>query len=585
MRPSLATRALLACAVAAAVLGSAQTVDLRLPRKLIATGWDNPDQVGLKEHVRVMETTPFDGVVITVTGTRDDGKACPLRAAHSVEPWQRAWFDAAIADLKSIRFERFTDNFVSIGANPGNVDWFDDAGWAAVAEHWAMAAWIAKQAGFRGFLFDPEPYTHPFVQFQYTVQAQVAQHSFNDYYAKARERGRQVLAAAAKEFPEAVVYCYFMNSISAPASGHADPRPVLAGTGYGLYPAFIDGWLDAAPPSMAFVDGCESAYLFNQDMQYVRAALGIKGACQELVSPENRAKYRAQVQVSYGIYLDAYWNEPPSTWRIQCDGMPPVRKLFENVRSALQAGDGYTWVYGEKFRWWPTANGGVNPQTWPEALPGCDDALRLARDPARFAADRAERLRQAGTLVNLARNGDFQSERVQDPASGQAADWKTGGAPAGWSTWQTDADQGTFSWDRETGTAAVGAAKAVGVAGAGCFIQRYEAMPGDTFLVRAKARLAGGTSAHMRLRWQTEKGQWTRENEDVLAAPGDAGPEGWRPLEAVAMVPPDVRALILLLGMATQRVAADAVWFDDIEVYKLAGDDLFTAPPQRFAKP
>jgi hypothetical protein len=51
------------------------------------------------------------------------------------------------------------------------------------------------------------------------------------------------------------------------------------------------------------------------------------------------------------------------------------------------------------------------------------------------------------------------------------------------------------------------------------------------------------------------------------------------------MVPPDVGALVLLLGMATQRSDADAVWFDDVEVYRLAGNDLFTAPPQRFAKP
>ncbi len=585
MRRGLVSRTVLACALAAAGLGSAQTVDLRLSKKLIATGWDKPDQLGLKEQVRVMETQPFDGIMITVTGKRDDGKPCLLRGTHSAEPWQRAWFEAAIADLKSVRFERFTDNFITIGANPGNVDWFDEAGWAAVIEHWATAAWIAKQAGFKGFLFDPEAYTKPYSQFDYAAQPQTSQHSFNEYYAKARERGRQVIAAVAKEFPEAVVYCYFMNSINAPAAGHADPRPVLAGMGYGLFPAFIDGWLDAAPPAMTFVDGCENAYLFNQDMQYVRAALNIKGACQELVSPENRAKYRAQVQVSYGIYLDAYWNEPPSTWRLQCDGIPPVRKLFENVRAALQACDGYTWVYGERFRWWPTPNGGVQPQSWPEALPGCAEALRLARDPGRFAADQVERLRLAGTLVNLARNGDFQSERVPDSASSPAADWKTGGAPAGWSTWQTAADKGVFSWDRETGAAAVGSAKAVGVAGSGCFIQKYEAKPGDTFLVRAKVKLAGNSNAHLRLRWQTDKGLWTRDNEDVLAAPGAAGPESWRSIEAVAMVPPEVGALVLLLGMATQRSPEDAVWFDEVEVFKLAGDDLFTAPPQRFAKP
>lgn len=575
----------LAGAMLLGATATAQTVDMRLPKKLIATGWDTPDQAGLKEHIRVMEAQPFAGIMINVVGKRDDGTPCALRGAHAAEPWKRAWFEGAIADLCSIRFERFTDNFVTIGANPGNVDWFDDAGWAAVTEHWATAAWIAKRAGFKGLLFDPEPYSQPASQFDYAAQPQAAQHRFNEYYAKARERGRQVVAALAGEFPDAIVYCYFMNSVCAPASGQADPRPVLAGLGYGLFPAFIDGWLDAAPPTLSFVDGCENAYLFSDDLQYVRAALSIKGACQALVAPENRAKYRAQVQVSYGIYLDAYWNDEGSPWRVRCDGMPPVRKLFENTRSALQAGDGYVWVYGEKFRWWPTPNGGVNPQSWPEALPGCADALRLACNPAGFAREYEQRLRQAGTLANQARNGDFQAEQVQDPASGQVVAWQEGGAPAGWGTWQTDADKGIFSWDRQTGAAAPGAAKAVGVAAGGCFIQRYAAVPGDTFLVRAKVKLAGASAAHLRLRWQTAKGQWTRETEDVLAAPGDAGPEGWRPLEAVAMVPPDVGALILLLSMATQRTAEDAAWFDDVEVVRLVGDELFGTPPQRFAKP
>ncbi len=576
-RPRRLSLVLALAAVAATAVAAGQ--DMRRPRKLIATGWDKPDQTALKEHVRAMEARPFDGLMVSAVGRTDDGTACPLRPAHSATPWKREWFRQAAADLRSVPFERFTDNFVSIGANPGNVDWFDDAGWAAIAEHWAIAAWVAREAGFKGFLFDPEPYTEPHAQFAYAAQPQAAQHSFEEYYAKARQRGQEVIRAVAGEFPEAAVYCYFMNSICASAAGHADPRPVLAGLGYGLYPAFIDGWLDAAPPGMTFIDGCEGAYLFHEEAQYLRAALGIKGACQELVSPENRARYRAQVEVSFGIYLDAYWNEEPSPWRVRCEGLPPVCKLLENVRNALQASDGCVWVYGEKFRWWPTANRSVNPQSWPEALPNCDEALRLARDPADFARGRAEALRQAGALQNLARNGDFQSERVQDPVTGQAADWKADGAPAGWSTWQTREDKGVFSWDREAG-----AARASGVARSGCFIQAYDVVPGDCFLVRARVRTAGGSQAHIRLRWQTPERKWSRESEDVIAAPGAADAAGWRPIEAVATVPPDIGVMVLLLGVASQREPGDAAWFDEVEVYRVASADLFAAPARRFPR-
>jgi len=569
--------ALLLGVVLAATAATAQ--DMRRPRKLIATGWDKPDQVALKEHIRVMETQPFDGVMITVTGKRDDGRPCALRSAHSSEPWSRSWFTAAIEDLQSIRFERFTDNFITIGANPGNVDWFDDEGWAAITEHWAIAAWVAREAGFRGFHVDPEAYTKPFLQFSYAAQAQAGQHRFDEYVEKARERGRQVMAAVAREYPDAVVFSYFLNSICRGATGHEDPRRLLEGMGYGLLPAFVDGWLEAAPPTMTFVDGCESAYLYNREMQFLESAVDIKGACQELVSPANRARYRSQVQVSFGIYLDAYWNDETSRWRVQTDGTPPVRKLYENVRGALRACDEYVWVYGEKFRWWPTGNRGVRPQSWPEALPECDDALRLARDPAAFATALRERLVASGELVNLARNGDFASESI--PATGDipAADWKSGGAPAGWTTWQTEQDKGVFSWDREAG-----AAKVVGVVHSGCLIQRHRVTPGDTYLVQTRVRRTGGSTASIRVRWQTPAGTWTRETEDVLAPAGTPDAEGWSRITAVATVPPEVGSLVVLLGAASQRQAEDAIWYDDVEICRLHGEGLFAQPPQRFAE-
>ena len=136
------------------------------------------------------------------------------------------------------------------------------------------------------------------------------------------------------------------------------------------------------------MDGCESAYRYNSVNQYLEAALAIKGACQELVSPENRAKYRARVQVSFGIYLDAYWNPKTSPWYIDGLGGPRVARLRENLRTALRVADEYVWVYGEKFRWWPTPNRRVKEQTWPEALPGCERALALARDPVDYARGR-----------------------------------------------------------------------------------------------------------------------------------------------------------------------------------------------------
>ena len=119
--------------------------DMRIRKKLIATGWDHPDSPRLLANLAEMEKRPFDGVVIEVTGQTAEGKPCPLCSAFSNQKWQREWFQTSVAQFRNCKFTRFTDNFITIGANPGNIDWFDDEGWQRIVEHWRIAAWIAKQ--------------------------------------------------------------------------------------------------------------------------------------------------------------------------------------------------------------------------------------------------------------------------------------------------------------------------------------------------------------------------------------------------------------------------------------------------------
>ena len=468
--------------------------------------------------------------------------------------------------------------------------------WKAVVEHWRIAAWLARETKIKGILFDPEPYRPPYSQFSYNAQPERDKHSFEDYYAKARERGREVMRAIVGEYPNITLFCYFMNSVNGSATGGADPRPMLCGHGYGLYPPFIDGWLDVAPPTMTFVDGCESAYLFNSVSQYLEAAVQIKGACQDFVSPENRAKYRAQVQVSCGIYLDAYWNAKDSElgrWYIDGLGGPRVDRLRANVGTALRVADEYVWVYGEKFRWWPTTRKGVREQDWREALPGSEDALAFARDPVGYAREKLAALQKEGKAVNLARNGDFGSDKAQSnegaaldgrgkaeaapPGSRRPEDsrrgslaplnWKQGGAPAGWNTWQLKVSKGVFSWDRENGCAGKGAAKAAGVTD-GCFIQTYTVKPCERYVVQAVRRLQGRGDAKIRVRWQTAEGKWTLETMDrIILTP--AAHNEWGELLGVVEVPEGAGKLVLLLGVTGQPSPEDAAWYDDVRVYKI----------------
>ncbi len=567
---TIALAAILPAAFSQATEGvpAGESADARRPKKLIATGWDHPDTARLRANLAEMERWPFDGVVLQAVGQDEAGKARRLRWAFQAEPWQREWFRPCVEDLKACRFQRFTDNFVTLNANPGNVDWFDDAGWQQVVDHWRIAAWLARESGLKGILFDPEPYSRPYAQFHYAAQPQRDEHTFDEYYAKARQRGREVMQAVVEEYSDLTLFCYFMNSVTATATGRADPRRALATLGYGLYPAFIDGWLDVLPPTVRLVDGCESAYRYNSRQQFLEAALKIKGCCQELVSPKNRAKYRAAAQVSFGLYLDAYWNPKDSEWgRWYIDGLggPRVERLRVNAQTALEMADEYVWIYGEKFRWWPTPNGRVWEKTWPEGLPGSDAALAYARDPVAFARQRIQAIRASGGEGDLARNGHFGAGSLE--VEGRSVDYREGGPPAGWSAWQAADSEGKFTWDRETGTTGRGSARAAGVAN-GCFLQHHGVEPGQRYAVRVVCRRDGKGDTWIRVRWQTAEGAWTAQGQDRLFI--HAGePHVWNEILGVVEIPEGVGKLVILLGVGGQPTEKDVAWFDDVELYRI----------------
>ena len=184
----------------------------RRPKKLIATGWDMPDTKRLRENLEEIESRPFDGIVLEVLGRKDDKNknknknTCKLRWAFLDEKWDRKWFQPAIDDLRACKFKKLTDNFILFNANPGSVDWFDDAGWANIADHWRIAAWVAKQSGVKGILFDPEPYMRDHKQFSYPLQPARDKHTFAEYRRQARLRGRQVMKAISAEYKDITIF-------------------------------------------------------------------------------------------------------------------------------------------------------------------------------------------------------------------------------------------------------------------------------------------------------------------------------------------------------------------------------------------
>jgi hypothetical protein len=516
-----------------------------LPRKkFIMSGWDEPDAAQFHRDMKEFEKYPFDGVILTVPGTKPDGTSFSSHDhLFSAEPWTEAMFAAALADLKATRSAKVTDNFVILWSLPASVDWFDDAGWAVITEKFRIMARVAKAGGLRGILFDPEHYAKTNKAWRYLSQPNRGQHTFAEYCAKVRQRGQQTMRAMAAEYPDTTLFGYWLLSVNLRALDVSGSLAGLEFEQYGLLVPFVDGWLDAAPASVKFVDGQEAAYRWDGDSAFQAGALRVKNDCQGFITPANRTKYRAQVQASFGFYLDAYVNPPGSSYYLGRQGEPRVNRLEANLEAAVRAADEYVWIYGEKNRWWPVPPGGRQPATnWTAALPGIDMALLRAKDPTGAA-----RHLLASSTTNLLLNGDFAD--------------LTDSKPAKWWVWQ-DEDQhtGTFGYD-----GALRAARLTRMFD-GCFGQNLKAQPGERYAVSARVQQAGHGVVTLRVGWKSAAGKWTRNDASLRLTLAGAKPGEWGELAGVVRVPEGVAELVVTLHASGQTEDSDRAWFSDVRL-------------------
>ena len=524
----------------------AQTAAVGAQKKLIYTGWDSPTPAQFKTNLTAFEKYPFDGTTVQTTRKLANGKEVDSKNAFINERWNSSEFESTIADLKAAHPRTAKDNFLILNANPGNVDWFDDSGWKEIVNHWRLLARTAKQGGLRGILFDAEPYTPPFEQFSYGKQSGSSRWSFTLYSSKARQRGREVMRAIAAEYPDITIYSYRLFCDILPSSG-GDAQQILPVHSYGLLPAFVNGWLDAAAPGVTIIEGDENAYSYNSVAQFDRAYTRLKTETLLLIAPENRVKFKAQYQISHGIYLDAHSNPPTSPWYIDPLGGTSGARLKANVSAALRSADEYVWVYGETARWWQ--NGNPAYPLWSDKISGADTAIRLAKDPVSAARERLKNYKQAD---NLLLNPGFDNAKGEQPAE--------------WWFWQDEKSYGKYLRVDDMGVTAKGAACINGAENA-CFGQDLKVSPGKDYAVSMKARQTGNGAASMTIRWRDAAGKWTATDEDVVIIQSSIKTSSpWREWIGVVHVPAGAATMVVLVGVQGQKSEQDKVWFDDVAV-------------------
>ena len=268
------------------------------PKKLIEYGWNAPTPNFFRKHIKEMEQRPFDGVMLKLNAGKE---------VFNKDAYPDSAFTQDRVDLAATKSTQLTDNFVVMwsGTEKG-WDWFSDADWAAAAKNIQNFAKTSAVGNLRGIAFDSESYTNS--PWQYQKQPQRANKTLLEYQQQVRKRGAQFMRVLQAEQSNVQLLTFgllsWMRDLVGSASDFANLQQQLAKHTYGLWPAFINGMLDAAQPGAVIIDGHEWAYYFSNAASFETAQKSILKDTQIFVDPINQVKYTKQVKLGQAVFFD-----------------------------------------------------------------------------------------------------------------------------------------------------------------------------------------------------------------------------------------------------------------------------------------
>ena len=361
--------------------------------KCIAHGWDLL-HVTLEEvlaNAEKFDRTALDGVTLMIDMDVKDGRHITHSHAMTDGRWPRGELAARLPILRAIAAHRsLRESFLSSWWEPAKrLDWRDDRAWSDFAANMGTLAYLAKEGGLPGILVDNEDYPKAH-QYEWNP---IADGTYAETVALARQRGREVFGAIFKEYPSITFLSFWLYAETTGARKYFDaesPRAMARRQG-DLWQAFLDGMLDVMPAEARIIDGDEGAYFYSATRgDFYRSAAKQRKMAPRLVSPENAAKCRSQLLVGFGLYIDSYVKPEGNRYYIGPIEGSRLRHFGLNLAQAGNAADGYVWLYGEKHSWidWE----GVKDHRWEKcgswdlALGGFTETALDAKEPRRRLA-------------------------------------------------------------------------------------------------------------------------------------------------------------------------------------------------------
>jgi len=521
-------------------------------KKLVALGWEfiytSPTEIA--EHADSYRGTGISGGVFNLFGTLPDGTRLNTNRLPEDPAWTREAFAADEAALKKLtQLPEFQFSFIDAVRCPRKRHaWTDDAFWSDYVNKVRIVAAIAHDTGMVGLSVDNEDYGRC-KQFYF----QNDDGDFDSVAKLARQRGCEIFSAIFAEFPNARIHFdrLYANELWNYYYGADDPRAVVRARG-DLWVHFLDGALEALPPTGVFYEGDESGYRYDSvfhDALESRSRNLLDLA--RVAAPELREKYRAQVRLALPIYMDRYEGQKPgSRYWLDPIGGSLVAKFERNLHDALVASDDYVWLYTEAsyFGRWQRdpkekRNSRAPHPTWEERIPGMTDILNSMQHPREFAERRINELKTSGKLRNL--------------------------LPSRLNPWQAKEQPGTIN-EKD------GIWFAEGVGRGGISWSSRDVKEGDRYAITFEVRGKMGTS---QVNFHRKGGahDLTFPVPRVFAPP--AGSENdWCRQTFIVRVPESVESLLVSLNFAQQ--SDERVEFRNIGFYRLLRVDCQVPNPQ-----
>ncbi|MFH0963761.1 MAG: hypothetical protein V2A58_07085 [Planctomycetota bacterium] len=358
-------------------------------KKLVKWGVDTPNSAYVREHAQEMEEWPFDGIVINADIELDGQRQWLHGQMFSTRRFTHEELAHIVDDFKATKLTRFTDNFLVMSQSidvfvwkdaSGKEtrreelyppDWFNDEEYAITAANWALAARVCKEADLAGFMMDLEMW--PTTNGKYPRAWDYAfckRHNGGDIppfeacYEKVRERGREIMGAVCKEYPDITIINY-MGSQEAAWRRVGVTGEVKKGvhpletSDYGLLAPFLDGMLEGIPEGLGatIVDG---GALYHANLNKRFAGYRAHEFARSVEVTGASEAFEKHMRLGFAVWVDGRGWRTKADWSWPWEQEPPYwgnqftpEELEYAYYYALLNADKYVWIWAENATFFP----------------------------------------------------------------------------------------------------------------------------------------------------------------------------------------------------------------------------------------